>query len=110
MDSEKSKCYICDKTYLNEKNLQDHVKRLHEKAKSYECGRCKKTFTRMSNLNRHFANIHGKTSFNCDLCGNKFTQKYNLTHHISRIHHQNRPYECEICRKRYLGVLDYIFG
>ena len=50
---EKNKCYICDKTYLNEKNLQDHVRRLHENAKSYECGRCKKIFTRMSNLNRH---------------------------------------------------------
>ena len=83
---EKKKCYICDKKYLNEKNLQNHVRRLHEKAKSYECGRCKKTFTRMSNLNRHFGTIHGKTNFKCDLCGKTFNQKDNLKIHVSTIH------------------------
>ena len=38
-------CPLCEKSYSSKRNLQLHIKSIHEGVKSYKCSYCPKSFT-----------------------------------------------------------------
>ena len=38
-------CHLCEKSYSSKRNLQLHIKSIHEGVKSYKCSYCPKSFT-----------------------------------------------------------------
>ena len=39
------RCHLCEKSYSSKRNLQLHIKSIHEGVKSYKCSYCPKSFT-----------------------------------------------------------------
>ena len=39
------RCHLCEKSYSSKRNLQLHIKSIHEGVKSYRCSYCPKSFT-----------------------------------------------------------------
>ena len=78
-----------------------------DKTKPFQCGyeACRKIFTTKRGLNRHSA-IHTDTSqFRCysgDCFGKiKYRDSQALARHIHLAHTMEKPFECNICNKRY---------
>ena len=76
--------------------------------KPFKCGYegCSKTYTTKQNLQRHFVSHIGGLQFRCyngDCAGAiRYCDKQALDRHIHKKHTSARPYECDICNKRFI--------
>ena len=76
--------------------------------KPFKCGYegCSKTYTTKQNLQRHFVSHIGDLQFRCytgDCAGAiRYCDKQALDRHIHKQHTSARPYECDICNKRFM--------
>ena len=78
-------CSICQRSFLSQAKLQDHLKSVH--SKNIQCDLCEKSFSTQKSLNTHIDYSHKKeASFVCDECGNKFKAKGLLASHIEIVH------------------------
>ena len=82
--------------------LRAHNKRMHED-KTLQCNFCGVTFVENGELNAHVKYIHLiKEGLKCELCDKRFESKDNLRNHISRIHKvMDRVFECDKCEKSF---------
>ena len=73
----------------------------------YQCGYqgCDKGYFQMSTLKRHFVKHTGISKFKCphpECVGNEyFSESTMLKRHIARKHTQDKPFECELCDRRF---------
>ena len=78
-----------------------------DETKPFKCGYegCGKTYTKKNSLRRHFPKHTGDLQFRCytgDCTGKiKYCDEKTLTRHIYKEHIMERPYECDICNKRF---------
>ena len=78
-----------------------------DKTKPFQCDyeACRKTFTTKRGLNRHSAIHTDASQFRCysgDCFGKiKFRDSQALARHIQLTHTMEKPFECNICNKRY---------
>lgn len=64
------------------KELQIHVKTVHEKRRDFECKNCERKFSQNASLKQHIKVVHeGKKCFECVSCKKKFGEKGNLKTH-----------------------------
>lgn len=88
------KCPECDKTYLEEKHLRQHVKGSHTEERKYVCDECSKAFLTATRLRRHSAVHEGQDRFRCkgydDTCTRTFRKHQTLQRHI-RVDHLKQP-------------------
>ena len=76
--------------------------------KPFKCGYegCSKTYTTKQNLQRHFVSHIGGLQFRCYTGGctgtTRYCDKQALDRHIHKKHTSARPYECDICNKRFM--------
>ncbi|CAG2176843.1 unnamed protein product, partial [Oppiella nova] len=94
-------CDICGKRDFSSKGLIKHMK-THNKDYKYRCIPCNKTFPYYSNLMSH--KLLHTNPYVCDRegCGKKFASKHTLKVHLIK-HSDDKPYECDFagCGKRF---------
>ena len=79
-----------------------------DETKPFKCGYegCGKTYTKKHSLRRHFPKHTGDFQFRCCTGGCtgkiKYCDEKTLIRHIYKKHTVERPYECDICNKRFL--------
>ena len=123
-------CDICNKRYPYQDNLFRHRIYLHsvrdeqkqpkysdstdkwivhsgDKTKPFKCGYagCCKTYTTKQTLQRHFVKHTGNTQLRCytgDCTGViRYCDRQALARHIYEKHTMEKPFECNICNKRF---------
>lgn len=93
-------CNICNKTYLNHRNLMAHMG-THTGNKPFQCNICEKRFTQ----GRAFA-CHMRTHsdviekpYKCNICQKEFAKDAQLAVHMKK--HSGQTHTCNICGKSY---------
>ena len=123
-------CDICNKRFVRLHNLSAHRRNVHsvkdeqnqpqnfdstdkwimytgDKTRPFQCGYkgCGKTYTVKKSLRRHFVSHIGHSQFRCyygDCAGAlRYCDRQALARHIYREHTMERPFECNICNKRF---------
>ena len=100
LDERSFQCSICNRRFVDIKNLQHHVDEMHTAdSKKYGCGICGAKFVLAISLKKHFL-IHGTGSglpeviHKCETCNKVFVSKNGLKMH-SLIH--ELPFACPLC-------------
>lgn len=86
----------CDKDYIEDKHLKQHVKAVHTRDRRYVCQRdgCGKTFVTGTRLKRHQAVHDGADRFRCPDCGQSFRKRETLHKHVRKDHLGVPAHEC----------------
>ncbi|KAK5989906.1 Transcription factor IIIA-like protein [Cladobotryum mycophilum] len=86
----------CDKDYIEDKHLKQHIKAVHKNERKYICQRdgCGKSFVTGTRLKRHQAVHEGADRFRCQDCGQSFRKKETLNKHVRKEHMGERAYPC----------------
>jgi hypothetical protein len=85
-------------------DLNNHIKRIHNPTKPFECPNCDKKFKRRCDMVNHNSSVHSdiKTYVKCPVC-NKIILERGLQSHMINRHSEKaqlKPFECSICGKR----------
>ncbi|KAJ3527482.1 hypothetical protein NM208_g10682 [Fusarium decemcellulare] len=82
----------CDKDYIEDKHLKQHIKAVHTLERKHVCPKegCGKSFVTGTRLKRHQAVHEGEERFRCQECGQSFRKKETLNKHV-RKDHQGLP-------------------
>ena len=104
----KYQCQLCEKQYINTRNLNTHIKSVHEGV-TYNCSiqNCEYIATRRDSLRRHIRSEHFNEVHQCHLCDYQSKNKNHLTEHIRYMHEKIDNTRCIECNKsvqeRYLS-------
>ena len=74
-------CDECDKKYISEKSLQDHIKKCHSPQK-YICDKCPSKFRRSDHFTRHCKEVHGNNKITCSMCHRSMTKRNYRERHL----------------------------
>ena len=88
----------CDKDYIEDKHLKQHIKGTHTHERKHVCHRegCGKSFVTGTRLKRHQAVHDGADRFRCQDCGQSFRKRDTLNVHVRKEHLQVRPFQCSV--------------
>ena len=92
-------CQVCNKNYLSNYQLQTHML-VHTGERPFACHLCDKTFRVKGNLNGHLKSHTNERPFPCNLCDKKFSRKTHLDSHLIR-HTGVKPFSCNVCSKAF---------
>ncbi|XP_058453698.1 zinc finger protein 271-like [Malaya genurostris] len=93
-------CYVCHKSFRNEKSLQIH--QFPRKTDGqHVCKECGASFHNLSTFNAHEKMHSGTREFQCDVCDKAFYDERTLRIH-KVCHNEERPYVCDVCSKSFL--------
>ncbi|XP_013359707.1 PREDICTED: zinc finger and BTB domain-containing protein 48 isoform X2 [Chinchilla lanigera] len=91
-------CSSCSQQFMQKKDLQSHMIKLHGAPKPHACPTCAKCFLSRTELQLHEAFKHrGEKLFVCEECGHRASSRNGLQMHIKAKHRNERPYVCEFC-------------
>ena len=92
----KFKCGQCDKKYLGNGELQDHIKRIHITIYDFACNECDSKFKVRRILQRHQQEVHSQSVdiFYCKVCSKELSSKIKLKSH-SKSHEEK--VKCDKC-------------
>ena len=91
-------CSTCSKSYKRKKNLDDHVKTVHQ-GSWHICGICAKNFTREDCLQNHMKCHQNNPSYSCEICNKGFYYQKTFEEHV--ISHSGNKFKCTQCDAEY---------
>nr|CAD7447378.1 unnamed protein product [Timema bartmani] len=96
----KLSCETCGKQYSTATQVQDHVRRDHNKERPHMCKTCNKTFYKKCDLKIHERTHTQERPYICETCGKRF---YHVSHMIrhERVHTGLKPYSCDDCGRQF---------
>ncbi|XP_065088190.1 zinc finger protein 84-like [Ochlerotatus camptorhynchus] len=93
-------CYVCHKSFKNERSLQSH--QFPKKTETQNvCSTCGASFLYLSALINHEKMHTGIKEYQCDICDKAFFDERALRVH-KVCHNEERPYVCDVCSKSFL--------
>ena len=92
------KCDTCDARFEKKKELERHIRSMHEseKAKPCICKICDSAFAYKSHLKKHMRTHTGEKPHKCEFCDAAFAQRGHLKTHMLT-HTKEKPHKCEFC-------------
>jgi len=86
-----AKCSICNKPFSSKDAVRQHIQRIHDRLRPFECthGTCELTFCTGIEMRRHIQSVHGSGRphpFKCSECDYFAGTKRELNLHFERIH------------------------
>eukprot|EP00092_Neocalanus_flemingeri_P029541 GFUD01032084.1.p1 GENE.GFUD01032084.1~~GFUD01032084.1.p1 ORF type:complete len:464 (-),score=93.06 GFUD01032084.1:57-1448(-) len=95
-------CEICGKTFVLNSDLINHMY-IHSEEKKFKCEECGASFHQKRVLGEHKLKHKVKrgtyTGASTVCCGKVFTSKQRLKLHVQVVHENQKPFECEECKK-----------
>ena len=86
---EKSKLYKCELCKSDFK-LKHHLVSHEMQCRSFQCYTCFQKFPSKRQLNNHVRSVHDKKKlFTCSICHKSFTRNINAQAHIKKLHQNN---------------------
>ncbi|XP_040570763.1 uncharacterized protein [Lepeophtheirus salmonis] len=79
-------CDQCGKVLVHRKSLTRHIRRFHNKTKTYTCHKCDKVFFEHFRLKNHLRIHTGIKPFKCSRCEYCCVRKDNVFIHLRRVH------------------------
>ena len=97
------KCELCDETFSNKTNLNQHKKRKHDIKTMHKCTFCDKSFAVSADKRKHEImtcrpNLN-QTLHTCEKCDKQFKYFDSLKTHIKIMHEISEPFKCSYCNK-----------
>jgi KRAB domain-containing zinc finger protein len=94
----KIQCTICNKIFMFQFNLREHMFIHSNTEKLFNCEQCNKSFRTQMLLKLHTLNHPTERQFQCNVCAKRFGYKHLLEVHM-RLHTGERPFKCDKCSK-----------
>ena len=78
----------CDKRFITQEKLKEHISLVHDQIKPYSCSICGKSFLLQHKLKEHsILVVHEKLKlFQCSVCNYRTGLKENMTNLIDKVH------------------------
>ena len=100
-DDNKTNKYQCGKCSYRTKykrDLNNHIKAIHDKIRDRVCKECGYATSNKETLKNHIKAIHDKIRDQvCKECEFATSNKLSLKHHINSVHRKIKNYKCEDC-------------
>ena len=106
-------CGLCDKIFIDQKSLSNHISNVHESSNDLsaihdgsnisKCHICGKHFLQKSGyeLKKHILRVHKNMKiYRCLNCDKTYPYKDSLKKHV-RVTHDRNKYTCDICNESY---------
>lgn len=102
-ERKKFKCSQCGTVLKSTRNLNRHIRNIHEIKQCQECPDCKKTFKNNGSLETHRINKHRdhKKEYKCDQCKKIFLSSSHLKRHTRLVHTTEPRKKCPDCVKTF---------
>lgn len=95
------KCEACEKSFVSQKHLSVHIKRVHLIERRHKCSDCDMTFFSLFEMKRHMLKHTGVRDYECTMCHKWYGRKRTLQEHM-RIHADDRRFKCEHCGQAFV--------
>lgn len=93
-------CEICDKKFLSQHNLNQHMMVHNRDPNELICHICGWEFKERSNLKQHMES-HGNNKTTCEICNKVLSNRY-LQEHM-KIHSGHKEFQCSTCGKQFVS-------
>lgn len=109
------KCDICGRAFYSKGLVKQH-KLSHSGVKPYKCEVCGAAFNRLGNLNQHkkkhvqdgtLEHLRSNLTHMCVICGKMMKSELTLKYHLAKHTGEKKPFDCEVCGKRFVAVDPY---